>query len=155
LKNPPTTEEAFVRLFSAYGSHEKVGDYKCPTCGKNSESIHVSVLTTLPEIVVFAFNVYGARTVHFTPSEFSIAGFNKSMLHYKKVAQVIQYGSLGGGHYICNCIRSNGVFSISDTSMRTIEGLTDDENTYLTFYHFTGTTQIDGEMPKVGSLQID
>jgi ubiquitin C-terminal hydrolase len=155
LKETPTNADFFVKALKTQASLEKAGDFKCPHCGEKGTSLHVAQLTMLSDIAIFSFNIYRSRQKHFTPSFFTIEGTADNMLYYIKVAQILHFGSLGGGHYICHCIRSNGVYQISDQSISRIHGLEDSENVYLVIYHYLGSVSKTAERSEIAKLFTD
>lgn len=122
-----------------YGSTEIMEDNICKKCNKKKERIYS--LRHAPNILTIIFNKYSSENKNKLieyPSEFRI-----SSLHYKLVAQIIHKGSLNGGHYYAECLRSNnGVekknilfpYNLNDTSVSKLTSLSQNNNAYMIFY---------------------
>lgn len=114
-------------------------DYKCENCGahnsQNDNIVGVYILKHLSSIIILRFTTKQANIAN---AQFKTRGTTKQseinqvyfpqkmqfksktgMLNYKIVAQIIQFGSLNGGHYIAKCLRP--CENLSDKRAKKIE----------------------------------
>ncbi len=107
--------------------------YKCDKCGLRDTSSQVREIRMLPDILVILFNKYKDKKDYGFPSTLTFEG-NVRPLHYNVVACIEHYGSLNGGHYICNAYREGyGINAFNDTSVSNGQ-LHSTSNTYVVFY---------------------
>jgi ubiquitin C-terminal hydrolase len=108
-------------------------DYKCDNCKQNG-CFKQSKLTMLSEILIFSFNVYYEKKIHYFPNTLIFPGKNGIKLTYKLISQIEHSGSLSGGHYWSRVLRKDGVYLCNDNSYSK-SSFSPTEGTYLVCYH--------------------
>ena len=161
LDGPGEFEATVRRTF------DTIEGYKCPDCGRVDEpSLRYTALRLAPEVLVLAFNSYGAlsgqtNSTRWLPEAFGLSRGDAEPLCYRLVASVDHAGSLGGGHYWTRGLRQSkdGALTpcrLNDSSVSPagtrLGGIC--PNTYLAFYHHFKTkksTSAEESTPTGGS----
>jgi ubiquitin C-terminal hydrolase len=117
-------------------------DYSCEECGEKGDCYRKYQLQMIPEVMVTMFNIYGRRNVaHYAPNQVHFPRHGGGSLIYRRVAQIEQFGSLAGGHYIARSLRGDGaVYRFDDASFSSSK-LEQTPNVYMVFYHSTDHPQ--------------
>jgi ubiquitin C-terminal hydrolase len=127
---------------------EEINDYSCPNfhCKSKCKKTRVSVLSMVPEILVFVIKKYlSSSNIAFPLRLTFLAKGGSKNLVYQLVAQSEHSGNMDGGHYWAICLRREGnnlkFKNLNDSSVsNAIAGPT--PNSYMIFYHYIGTEDI-------------
>lgn len=142
---------ADARAFNDYlRIHQSPMDhYECPKCKLTSTPNRIERLTMLREIVTLVFNKYGTKygssESRFFPPELKFQAKGGGWLMYRQVAQIEHVGSLHGGHYYADVIRSLpgtdnklDFYRVNDSSAVPNRPMPT-TNTYMAFYHLVSS----------------
>ena len=136
LRKKPRTPAEFGEMLRSQVSF--LEDYRCDKCGEKAGGFRHYLLRMIPEVLVTVFNLYQdrrGRVTRYAPSRVPFPGIGGSQLIYRQVAQVEQFGTRAGGHYIARGLRADGkVYQLDDASAnQSAFGPT--PNVYMVFYH--------------------
>ncbi len=124
-----------------YRSDNVISGFKCPKCGSTCDKVRSENLKMIPEILPIVLKKYAAKSLITFP-EYLYFGSKLDVgkqLQYKLVAQSEHFGSMNGGHYWAQALRSDGWYIINDSSYQKINSFQPTDNTYMLFYHYVGT----------------
>lgn len=115
-------------------------DVVCEHCG--GECIKTSRLVNVASVIIVCFNKFYQKIACDYPQELSFENRQAHTCHhYKLVASVLHYGSQNFGHYICRCLRREGIVEVNDQHVRE-STLEPDASSYLLAYHFVNTERV-------------
>jgi ubiquitin C-terminal hydrolase len=127
---------------------EEINDYICPNiqCKSKCKKIRMSILSMVPEILVFVIKKYlSSSNIAFPLRLTFLAKGGRKNLVYQLVAQSEHSGNMDGGHYWAICLRKENknlkFKNLNDSSISNdMAGPT--QNSYMMFYHYIGTEDI-------------
>lgn len=132
---PPADPPAFAKKICSYVT--PIDEYTCEKCGEKKPAYRQYHLELAPEVLVCAFNQYGAHRARYVPTRYPFPARDGTTLMYRQVGQIEHSGNLSGGHYVARGLRKEGkVYRFND--MCVCEGeFAPSEGTYLVFHHLT------------------
>lgn len=122
-------------------------DYKCPNCGERGVKYKTTKVVMIGEILPVMLKKYGQKNNIAYPSTLSFPACNGTVaLVYELVARAEHSGSLLGGHYWADAVRtvSDGTTArprwaqLNDMSVSPSRSPTPTANSYLLMYHYVG-----------------
>jgi ubiquitin C-terminal hydrolase len=109
-------------------------DCICAECKKITETIEFFKLIESSDIIMVQYPTEFVRQVYDEPLKVEINGN-----YYYKVAQIIHFGSLHGGHYICEAIRTVDndlkIMQFNDNNITPLADFNQYNGKCLIFYH--------------------
>jgi ubiquitin C-terminal hydrolase len=111
-------------------------NHKCDRCSFRGIKQMQYNLTMLPEIFIILFKKYEKKWISNRPKNLKFVTSNSNnIMSYKLVSQVEHSGS----HYWSRSLRKTGISILNDINVSSCANWDSDElNTYLVFYHYTG-----------------
>lgn len=136
LKKKPRTPAEFGEMLRSQVS--PLEDFRCEQCGEKAGGFRHYLLKMIPEVLVTLFNLYHdgrARVSRYAPTRVPFPGLGGTQLIYRQVAQIEQFGSRAGGHYIARGLRADGGVYQLDDSSASLSAFGPTPNVYMVFYH--------------------
>lgn len=130
MKQPPQTPAEFARAILAQSAHVEL---RCPHC-RGASATRRYRLSMVPEVLFFAFNLYGPRPARYFPPRFELPGRGGGHV-YRLVGQVEHSGGLEGGHYWARALRADGRAWLLDDRRAAPTAFGPTPDTYLVAYH--------------------
>lgn len=137
LKKPPQTPREFSEMVRSQVSY--LEGYRCNKCGEKAGGFRHYTLQMIPEVIVALFDIYraasGSRFARYAPIRIPFLGNQDTLIIYRQVAQIEQFGFRSGGHYITRGLRADGrVYRFDDSSIL-LSAFKPTPDSYMLVYH--------------------